>query len=90
MTQPSPAGDWIDTLKRQASESERRWGVAMSLSVGLGLFGVDRFYLGYGLLGWLKLLTLGGFGWWWVADVCWLLIGRMKDADGRVLRGPFG
>lgn len=81
-------GNWLTTLRSQASDSDRSWSRAMTLSVLLGIFGADRFYLGFGVLGLLKLCTIGGAGWWWLFDVVWLLIGRMKDADGRFVRSP--
>lgn len=52
-----------------------------------GMFGIDRFYLGYIIWGAIKAITLGGFGIWALIDSifvshCWL-----KDANGRVLKG---
>lgn len=38
-------------------------------SLFLGMFGADYFYLGYPLWGTAKLLTLGGFGFWWLIDI---------------------
>ncbi|MCX7958790.1 MAG: TM2 domain-containing protein [Deltaproteobacteria bacterium] len=58
---------------------------AFILSVFLGIFGIDRFYLGYTGLGILKLLTCGGLGIWALIDVIILGIGSMKDSNGNPL-----
>jgi len=55
------------------------------LSIFLGEFGVDRFYLGYTGLGILKLVTIGGFGIWWLIDIIMIGTGKMKDAQGNDL-----
>ena len=34
---------------------------ALALSVFFGMFGLDRFYLGYPAIGLAKMMTLGGF-----------------------------
>lgn len=69
-----------------ASETgEKSYLAAWLLSASYGIFGLDRFYLGYTGLGIVKLLTLGGCGVWALID--WILIfaGSMKDAKGRPL-----
>lgn len=43
--------------------------VAFLLSMFLGFLGADQFYLGFPLAGVLKLLSLGGFGAWWLYDL---------------------
>ncbi len=63
----------------------KKWMVALLLSFFLGGYGVDRFYLGYTGLGVLKLLTLGGCGIWSIIDFIMIVIGSMKDAEGREL-----
>jgi hypothetical protein len=60
--------------------------VALLLSIFVGTFGVDRFYLGYTLLGILKLITAGGCGVWWLIDVILIATKTLKDAQGRELR----
>ena len=47
------------------------------------LFLADRFYLGYAGLGILKVITLGGFGIWWLIDLYYIVTGKMKDSQGR-------
>jgi hypothetical protein len=66
--------------------SEKEWLVALLLSFFLGYFGVDRFYLGD--IGWgiLKLITVGGFGIWWVIDLIFIATGKTRDKNGLPLR----
>jgi hypothetical protein len=42
---------------------------AFFYSLFTGLLGGDYFYLGFPLWGLSKLLTLGGFGFWWLVDI---------------------
>jgi|GEM_PF-1580790 TM2 domain-containing membrane protein YozV len=47
---------------------QKKWLTAFLLSLFLGVFGIDRFYLGKSGSGLIKLLTLGGLGLWALID----------------------
>ena len=66
--------------------SDKDLGTAAVLSMFLGVFGVDRFYLGYTGLGILKLCTLGGCGIWALVDKFLIIFKKVPDAQGRPLR----
>ncbi len=55
---------------------------ALILSIFVGGFGIDRFYLGYTGLGMLKLFTGGCFGILWLIDVINIAVGNLLPADG--------
>lgn len=65
--------------------SDRSFIATWMFSWLLGFLGVDRFYLGKVGTGVLKLLTLGGFGIWWLIDLILTLAGVQRDKEGRLL-----
>ncbi len=70
-----------------AATSDKSYVVAWLLSLLLGTFGIDRFYLGRIGTGILKLITLGGFGIWTLVDWICITLGVVRDKQGRVLNG---
>lgn len=60
---------------------------AVFLSILIGFYGVDHFYLGKTRSGLIKLVTLGGLGIWWIVDIVALLRGKTVDAKGDPLNG---
>lgn len=60
------------------------WSTAMVLSITLGGFGVDRFYLGYWKEGIGKLFSFGGMGVWTIMDVILISIGYISPSDGSL------
>lgn len=67
--------------------SAKSFLAAWLLSWLVGVFGVDRFYLGKVGTGIVKLVTLGGLGIWWLVDLIITLTGNATDARGAKVRG---
>ncbi|CAG5118752.1 unnamed protein product [Candidula unifasciata] len=61
-----------------------KWSTALLLSIFLGGFGVDRFYLGLWIEGIGKLLSFGGLGVWTLVDVILIAVGYVGPWDGSL------
>lgn len=59
-----------------------KFETALLLSVFLGMFGVDRFYLGYPAIGLLKFSTLGFFFLGQLIDILLIALQVVKPSDG--------
>ncbi|WP_420179830.1 Ltp family lipoprotein [Paenarthrobacter sp. TA1.8] len=71
----------------QQPQSNKSFLVTWLLSLLLGVFGVDRFYLGKVGTGLLKLFTIGGLGIWALIDLILVLANQTRDKQGRPLEG---
>lgn len=65
---------------------QRSWRVAFWLSLFLGFFGADRFYIGRTRSAIVKMVTLGCLGIWWLSDFILIAGEWRKDADGQPLK----
>jgi hypothetical protein len=75
---------------QSTNESDKEWLVAVIFSKVFGIFGGDRFYLGYTGLGILKLITLGGCGIWYLIDLVLIILNKIPDSDGKTLKKTWG
>ncbi|KAI8065917.1 hypothetical protein BC940DRAFT_303196 [Gongronella butleri] len=81
---PAEGGDENDLFHPECV-SDRSYFIALLLSIFVGPFGVDRFYLGYIFLGAIKLLTGGLFGILWVVDMILIALDVLPDHNGCIL-----
>lgn len=70
-------------LQTKKFSKQRHFLAVFFISFMWGTFGVDRMYLGKWGMGFLKLVTLGGFGIWTIVDLILIMSGTMRDKQGR-------
>lgn len=75
------------TSASYAPLSEKSFVVTWLFAWLLGLFAIDRFYLGKVGTGLLKLFTFSGLGIWWLVDLILVLTGAQRDKQGQKLAG---
>lgn len=79
----------VQSPVNQAAPSQlpyrRNYFITLGLSILVGEFGIDRFYMGKIGTGILKLITLGGLGIWWIIDIVLVATGRMTDHNGNAM-----
>jgi TM2 domain-containing membrane protein YozV len=78
----------IRNIPEVKPSSPKDWLVTFLLCIFLGFLGVHRFYTGHILVGLIQLVTLGGFGIWWLIDLVLVLTNRYRDANGNALQNP--
>lgn len=87
---PAPTPTPTPSPAPAPATEQKDWMVALLLSILLGGWGVDRFYLGYVGLGIAKLAVtictcgIGGLI-WWIYDIIQIATMKMVDANGRPL-----
>lgn len=90
MAPPPPAPEFrghVGVRGPSTLEGDKSYIGTLILSYFLGFFGVDRFYLGKTRSGVVKLITMGGLGYWWLFDFVVTLLGRQTDRWGLRLSG---
>jgi hypothetical protein len=83
---PEPKPKLEAKPKPKPRPKPRSWRVALLLSLFLGFFGADRFYIGRTRSAIVKLVTLSCFGVWWLTDFILIASDWRKDAWGRPLK----
>ena len=72
----------IEINKRSTPHYPKNYFLALMLCCFLGMFGIHRFYTGYKRIGFIQLITLGGFGIWWLIDLVSMCFNSYKDKYG--------
>ncbi|MEV7606138.1 TM2 domain-containing protein [Paenarthrobacter sp. NPDC089322] len=85
--QPYPGQNSYTHPFQQPAAPQKSFLVTWLLALLVGVFGVDRFYLGKVGTGIAKLLTIGGLGVWALVDLILVLANKQTDKHRRPLEG---
>lgn len=72
-------------MANETATAPRDWTLTLILSIFVGTLGIDRMFIGKWGTGFLKLITGGGLGVWWIIDIIIIATGNMRDKWGREL-----
>ena len=70
-------------LNSSSSTNSSDWLTLFLLTFFVGVLGVHRFYTGKIGTGFLMLITLGGFGVWFLVDLILVVTGQFTNKDGQ-------
>lgn len=73
----------MQNVQTKKFPKQRHFLAVFFISFMWGTFGVDRMYLGKWGTGILKLISFGGFGIWVIVDLILIMMGAMRDKQGR-------
>ena len=63
--------------------------ILIILSYLLGMFGVDRMYLGCWVSGFFKLITFGGLGIWYLIDLLMIIVNAYNFSEAPAICGGY-
>ena len=70
-------------LNSASSTTSTDWLTLFLLTFFVGILGVHRFYTGKIGTGFLMLITLGGFGIWFLVDLILVVTGQFTNKEGQ-------
>ena len=70
-------------LNSTSSTTSTDWLTLFLLTFFVGVLGVHRFYTGKIGTGFLMLITLGGFGVWFLVDLILVVTGQFTNKEGQ-------